>query len=314
MTENVQCPSCGRQLQADGYHGRKVRCPACQNTFVVGADAAITAQKPSPPPLPPSDVQPGLLAELEPSRRRRPAYDEEEDDFPHHLVPRGDFRPADGLVLALKILLIFNLVVDAAMLGSNFLQYLLAGRLKAGAVVMNAEVDGNDARQLVLGLGHLAIYIATIIIFVMWFYRAHANLEPLGARRLTYSSGWAAGCWFVPFLNLVRPIQIAQEIWRNSDPAEVTEHRGGTDVSANSTLLGVWWALWITTNVISNISFRMAQAVNSPQTLLSATLVGMVADVASILLTVVALAVVSTINARQTARAKALVGFRDYAA
>ncbi|MBM3996772.1 MAG: DUF4328 domain-containing protein [Planctomycetes bacterium] len=31
---------------------------------------------------------------------------------------------------------------------------------------------------------------------------------------LTYTSGWAVRCWFVPILNFYRPVQIAQEIWR----------------------------------------------------------------------------------------------------
>jgi hypothetical protein len=51
------------------------------------------------------------------------------------------------------------------------------------------------------------------------FRRAYRNLPALGAESPRFSSGWAVGAWFVPFLNLVRPKQIMDDIWRASDPA-----------------------------------------------------------------------------------------------
>src|SRR5262249_35800647 len=141
---------------------------------------------------------------------------------------------------------------------------------------------------------------------VIWFHRAHANLEPLGARHLTYTSGWAAGCWFVPILNLFRPVQIAQEIWRNSDPNALVEEDLHRPTSANSVLIGFWWPLWIITKVTSTIRFRMRLALNWPETLRAATAVSMIAEVATVLAAMLALAVVTGNDARQSARAEAL--------
>ncbi|QYO65100.1 DUF4328 domain-containing protein [Leptolyngbya sp. 7M] len=47
--------------------------------------------------------------------------------------------------------------------------------------------------------------IATIVLFLVWLYRAHKNLFSLKPTHLDFSPGWAVGWWFIPFLNLVRP-------------------------------------------------------------------------------------------------------------
>ena len=144
------------------------------------------------------------------------------------------------------------------------------------------------------------------IVFLIWFHRAYANLEPLGAGRLTYSAGWAVGCWFVPILNLFRPVQIAQTIWRNSDPDAVTKEDIRLAASANSALIGGWWAMWLISNVLSRISASMAGAVKSPESLKAATVASMIAEWATTLAALLALAVVMGINDRQTERAEAL--------
>jgi hypothetical protein len=311
MAETISCPQCRRSLRvAEEYQGRQVRCPACQGIFVFGPTTNITIQ--APPPVRPessSDVQPGPPAEDEPEswqprRRRRSTWDD--DDLAERVIFRGEFKPAGALGVALKVLLALNILIGVVMIGSDYLQYQLAARLQAGINVQDAELNSNDARQMALGLAHFGTYIATVVVFVIWFYRAHRNLERLGARDLTYTSGWAAGCWFVPFLNLVRPVQIAQEIWRHSDPNVLPREDALFRPSGNSTLIGFWWAMWIISNVINNIAVRLNWAVNSPETLRSASAVGMIAEVGTIIAALFALAVVFAIDARQTARAEAL--------
>jgi hypothetical protein len=267
-----------------------------------GAQAGITAQSPQPKALPSaSEVQPGMPPAS--ARARTTAY---ADDTPDSVALGSEFRPGGGLALAVKTLLGLNLLLSAALLGSEYLQYNLATRLVARAAVPDAEIESNDARQMAIGIAHFLVFVVSAIVFVVWFYRAHANLAALGARELTYTSGWAAGCWFVPILNLFRPVQIAQEIWRNSDPDAVRGKYIHVETSASSGLIGLWWAASITSNIISNISMRMSWAVTSPESLQSATAAGMAAEVASIIAALLTLAVVSTIDARQTARAEAL--------
>ncbi len=81
--------------------------------------------------------------------------------------------------------------------------------------------------------------LATAIFFIWWFQRAYGNLTPLGARELRFDHGWSIGSWFVPFLNLVRPAQIANHTWQASDPA-----LGATDLDwrsgPRSPIVNIW--------------------------------------------------------------------------
>jgi len=303
MPDSISCPHCQRKLQVpDDPHIREVRCPECQQVFAPGVTTDITARSPERSAPPSTAVQ-----QERPIRPERGVDDESRDDDSDlhiRIKTEGEFRSADGLALTLKTFLALNLLLGLATLGSAYLQYELAIRLVALQPVLEAEITGNDQRQFALGMAHLLVYVVTAIVFVVWFYRVHANLKPLGAGDLTYTSGWAAGCWFVPFLNLVRPLQIAQEIWRHSDP-EVIRNRS-TVLPGNSGLLGCWWAMWIISNIASNISGRMALAVTSPQSLKSASAAEMFAELVSILAALLALAVVASIDSRQTARAEAV--------
>jgi hypothetical protein len=60
--------------------------------------------------------------------------------------------------------------------------------------------------------------------------------------------GWCVGWYFVPFANLVRPVQVMSEIWRASDP----ESGEGAWISSRSTpLLALWWGPYLLGWIIS---------------------------------------------------------------
>jgi hypothetical protein len=300
MADSISCPNCKSLLELPEEHvGREVRCPGCQSTFVPGATTGIMKHL---PPLT-SGVQVGQPEENH-ARHQGADFDDDELDVSKPVASLGEYKPGAGLARVVKILLGLHVLAGLITLVSDYMQFELAERLIAGAMVPPPEIDGNDARQNALAVVDTLVYLGCVIGFVIWFHRAHANLKPLGARRLTFTSGWAAGCWFVPILNLYRPVQIAQEIWRNSDMIF-----DGDDVGKpppNSGLIGCWWAMWIIAGVTGQISLRVSMAVNSPQSLKSATEIAMAAEVASIMAAVLAFAVVSAIDSRQTMRAKAL--------
>ena len=82
------------------------------------------------------------------------------------------------------------------------------------------------------GVG-LAAFILTSIVFLVFFHRAYSNLAVLGPGEQRWSTGWSVGYWFIPILNLFRPKQIANDIWR------------GSDGSAIPAIFNWWWAFWI---------------------------------------------------------------------
>ncbi len=310
MAANMPCPRCRRLLEVpEEFQGREVRCPECQAVFVGGPATDITAT--SPKPLEPagsaavySGPPPAAAPQAISQEPRRPAFADLDQDSSYLALSRRAFKPGGTLVLSVKILLALNVLIGLVLLGSDYLQYDLMTRVHAGANVPLEELERNDDRQMVLGVVHFLLNVATVIVFVIWFHRAHANLTSLGARDLRYTSGWAAGCWFVPIMNLYRPVQIAQEIWRHCAPSTLDEDGFQDTKARNSVLIGLWWAIWIAANVIGNFALQALLDASTPEALQAATVADMIAEVVAILAALLAIAVVSSIDARQTVRAE----------
>ena len=84
----------------------------------------------------------------------------------------------------------------------------------------------NNPVTLVLGIITLAlavvqivVFVTTVVVFLMWLYRVHENLAAFGVPRnqMQYSSAWAVGSWFVPFVSLY-PYRAIKEVWQKSVP------------------------------------------------------------------------------------------------
>src|ERR1044072_835531 len=87
----------------------------------------------------------------------------------------------------------------------------------------------------------LPVYILTVIFFLIWLNRSYKNLTPLGAQHLEFSSGWAVGYWFIPFVNLLKPFQVVREVWNQSDP-DADPQLNFLTSTGTPALLGFWWA------------------------------------------------------------------------
>jgi hypothetical protein len=80
--------------------------------------------------------------------------------------------------------------------------------------------------------------LVTAVFFVVWVFRAHKNCRGFSSG-LRFTSGMAAGSYFIPFVNLVYPCLAMLEIWRvSSDPKRW--HRRPA-----APLVDIWWGLWI---------------------------------------------------------------------
>lgn len=92
--------------------------------------------------------------------------------------------------------------------------------------------------------------IGTVIAFIMWFYRAYCNLHQK-TNGVRFSAGWAAGSWFVPVLNLFRPVQIMWELSQKTYgilEGEQLVERG----NSLKGLIPLWWIFLLSVNVIAN--------------------------------------------------------------
>src|SRR5688500_18010935 len=72
--------------------------------------------------------------------------------------------------------------------------------------------DGEPMSAALLFIGiaallRIPLFIAVVVFFLIWVYRAFNNLSALKPGNLEFSPGWAVGWWFIPFANLIKPFQ-----------------------------------------------------------------------------------------------------------
>jgi hypothetical protein len=180
-------------------------------------------------------------------------------------------------------------------------RYDLLGRIESGGAFSLNEASASDDRQAVMGVIQVALILVTAIVFIRWFRRAYKNVDALGGER-RFGTGWAIGAWFVPILNLWRPKQIANDLWRTSDPDHPTETRADAPVSS---VLSVWWILFLVSNWISQVAGRLAFSGDTAHELKNSTAAFLFADAVDIFAAVFAITVVLKLTARQEERARA---------
>lgn len=157
-----------------------------------------------------------------------------------------------------KTALIFLWIVfglNIVSLVSECMQYNLLQSALGGGLVTEEEASSNNLRERFVLILYALAYIPCGILFICWFRRAYYNLH-LRTDYLRHAEGWAAGAWFVPFLNLVRPFQIMRELYVETDAILVRRSEGYTE-RTNRMLLGFWWALWIISSILNRIFSKM---------------------------------------------------------
>jgi hypothetical protein len=154
--------------------------------------------------------------------------------------------------------------------------------------------------ELGLGLIYLVVYVATIVVFLMWLYRSYENLPSFGVRRnqIKYSSGWAVGSFFIPFVSLVVPYRAMKELWKKSLP---NSSEMLSDVGPPG-FFPLWWAVWLVSNFVNQIYFRLSwRGELTPE---ASGTIGVVSGILDILAAILAVMVVKEIDKQQTESAK----------
>jgi hypothetical protein len=151
-----------------------------------------------------------------------------------------------------------------------------------------------------VGLIQTGVYLATIVFFIRWLYRAYKNVDAVtpGARR--YGHGWAIGGWFVPILSLWRPKQVVNDVWRAGTP------EGRPLDAPPGWLLRIWWCAFLITSVLGNIASRTGTDPDATnEELRSGTIAYLVADSFDCVAAVLAILTVLAVTRRMEAKAAA---------
>lgn len=193
---------------------------------------------------------------------------------------RNDQRAKTAITLVWIVL-----AVEVISLISSLFQYNLLQTALIGGEISYEAATANDTREQIVGIVYILAFFASGVTFIMWFRRAYFNLHQL-VPHLSYSEGWAAGSWFIPILNLFRPYQIMKELFeetkallkiRNLDYGE----------SPSSSKLGIWWTLWVVSNLIGQFILRASRKAETIDQLNTLTMVEIVGNIIGIPLALV---------------------------
>jgi hypothetical protein len=198
----------------------------------------------------------------------------------------------------------FSIATDVAMLGCSLVNLSLFSRLAAGEPVSDEQITAIDGAAGMVAVIALVALVFAAVTFIRWLLQARRNVEVLGARGLVHSREWAVWGWFVPFLNLFRPYQVVDEVWRGSDP-QPSRPFGLMSVDTPS-LLGLWWGAWILNSVLGQVVFRMQVALDESDGIAAFVLaerVSVASSLVSVGAALLAIRIIRGIDARQRGRA-----------
>ncbi len=310
MPTSILCPGCSRHLAVpENVHGYEVQCPSCGHVFIAGASRSQGPRAGGPADGPPlADAHPladGSLGEGPlPTMTRRELWAPHDDEASH--APAQPWAgaavlPGNGQALTTTIFLLLWIVAASIEVLINFVTLSLLQRQGAGIAISPAEAESLDSLAGLTGVAQFLIYLGAAIAFLTWIYQAYKNLQRLQIAGLSYSPGWAVGWYFVPVLNLFRPYQVMQEIWKASDSGALSQSSESWKWKRGALLLSAWWALWIAGNLISNILFSRSLRTNDmPQDALASLLhLTIIADGLHILAAICLIAIVQTVRRRQ---------------
>lgn len=210
------------------------------------------------------------------------------------------YVPTEGRARLLIVLLILNAVVSLLSAGVSALGLLFP--ISETEEITDPVVLAVGLLQIGVALISIVVYIATAVVFLMWLYRAYENLPSFGVprREIKYSSGWAVGSFFIPFVSLVVPYRAVKELWKKSVP---NASRMFGDLSVPG-YFPLWWAVWLISSIANQahlrLEFREAITAETSYTL------GIVIGLIDVLSAVLALMVVREIEKQQTESSKLL--------
>jgi len=176
-----------------------------------------------------------------------------------HVLKNNATRAINAITMLKVILIISLFVLVSDIMEFNFLSELSEYDPSYDSdTELIASANANDDRQQMVAGIYLIALLITGILFIQWFRRAYYNLNQVKAMR--YSEGWAAGAWFVPFLNFIRPLQIMQDMHEEMKKSLGSRYR---KIVSNESLVGLWWFMFMGGNFIGYFSAKQSIAADT---------------------------------------------------
>ena len=159
-------------------------------------------------------------------------------------------RAWPGLATALRAVLGVLVLAYALSLVVDVWRWrMVSGWIDDRSTISVSEARSSDSWALAIGGLTALLMLATLVLFIIWLYQAHAS-RAMNRDYMEHRSGWAIGGWFVPFLNWVRPCQMVQDVRRGSFQ----------DYRSPSALTIVWWVPFLLGSLFNWVAALMSDA------------------------------------------------------
>jgi len=147
------------------------------------------------------------------------------------------------------------------------------------------DVIASDFFTMIIGLLQFIFIILLFINFLRFIHRTAKNLQQKYNQHMRFTPGWSIGYFFIPILNLFRPYQAVKDIWDTS----------GRKAHSDDSLVGIWWALWILSNVLGRAAMKYTMKNLDAGADTTSTILYLISDSLDIVLYVIEFKMVKTI-------------------
>jgi hypothetical protein len=130
----------------------------------------------------------------------------------------GGFRSVTPLARAITVVLALFTLFAILRAANSLVAVSVMGRVIAQESYERSEITAANQRARIVTVADFGLHLAAAVLFCLFMSRANRNVRAMGARRLRFTPGWAAGVLFVPIWNLWGPYQAMKELWQGSDP------------------------------------------------------------------------------------------------
>jgi hypothetical protein len=102
------------------------------------------------------------------------------------------------------------------------------------------------------GIAQFAVFVAVAVLFLRLLYKSAQKARGFSTPFTYVSPGWAVGYWFIPLMNLYRPLEVVKALFK----ACAAESGADAKPKAGEQLLGAWWAVFLLGNIAATILAR----------------------------------------------------------
>lgn len=203
-------------------------------------------------------------------------------------------RDTARLTRAAKILTWAWLASDVVLTASSLFTINVLGGMGGDIATIDA-LEKADHFSMITASLYMIAFIAAGMAILRWLYVTNKNAQQISDAPFAMTPGWSIGFFFIPIANLFKPFVAIRESW------QATVDPQAPDTVIVPPLLRWWWGLWIATSILGNVQFRLSMSAKTPENLITAESLSVVALPVDIALTIVLVTIMNRLSRMQSA-------------